>query len=218
MAFMIRTAERDSKTFVGVTSAMKYIKVILGEQPDYFGPLGSLHAMEGEGCHRICLDWLAVQGEYSIPDCPSNYPSSLRWQQVMERCIVSFQEFVSQYEVEAIGIEQEDFSSAYGLVGHIDLPCYMSIPRPGGRRLRVRGPVDLKFTASILESHRLQVRCYGRLDGMAGSNIGGIFHCDRDTGQWKFEEVSLIKNLDDVMAVSYAAHLYRWSEKKKVVL
>lgn len=212
---MIRTAERNGKTYVSVTSAMHLVKIQLGESPDYFGPLGNLYAMEGEGAHRICLDWMASpQDPAKVPLCPKDYPSEQRWYAVMERCIKAFMKFAKEYEVEPIGIEQEDYSFAYGLVGHIDLPAYFTVPRSNGRRVKVRGPIDLKFTASILESHRLQVRCYGRLEGMTGSNVGGIFHCNRDTGQWQFEEVSLVKNIDDFKAVSCAAYLHMWGERK----
>ena len=79
----------------------------------------------------------------------------------------------------------------------------------------MKGPIDLKFTSAILESHKLQTRCYGRLDGMRNSQLGGIFQCNRDTGAWKFEPVDLTKNLDDVAAVSYAAKLWAWGENKK---
>lgn len=216
---MIRTAEQNGKTYVSVTSAMKGVKSFLGWPEDYYGPLGRLHAMEGEGAHRVCLDWMASPKEPAkIPLRPKDYPSEQRWYSVMERCIKAFQEFVAQYKVNPIGIEQEDWSLAYGLVGHIDLPAYFTVPRPNGRCLDVRGPIDLKFTSAILESHRLQVRCYGRLDGMTGSNLGGIFHCDRHTGKWKFEEVSLTKNLEDFQAVYCAAYLYRWGERKRILL
>lgn len=211
---MIRSAEQDGTRYVSVTSAMKLVKRILDEPEDYFGPLASIHAAEGEGCHRYCLDWLAYRNnylpEYSYPLKPGNHPDWQRWTDVMERCLKSFQEFVHQYQVEPIGIEQADYSKTYGLMGHIDLPAYFTIP---GRR-RMKGPIDLKFTSTVLESHHLQVRCYGRLDGMKGSQLGGIFNCNRDTGAWKFIPVDLTKNLADVAAVSYAAKLWAWKNKQ----
>lgn len=212
---MTRTAERNGTTYVSVTSAMRIIKKLLDEPDDYYGPLGSIHAAEGEGCHRICLDWLAAQHGllpcWSLPPKPDIYPDIERWSNVLDRALNAFQEFARLYAIEPIGLEQEDYSTAYGLVGHIDLPAYFTIP---GRR-RMRGPIDLKFTASIQESHRLQVRCYGRLDGMKGSQLGGIFQCSRDTGAWKFEPVSLVENLADVGAVSHAAKVWAWGEQRK---
>lgn len=212
---MIRTDEQNGIRYVSVTSAMKLVKTILGEPEDYYGPLGRIHAMEGEGCHRICLDWLAAKHAFienwHIPQKPEAHPSQDRWNLVIEMALNSFQEFVKMYEVIPIGIEQEAFSKAYGLVGHIDLPAFFKIP---GRK-QMKGPIDLKFTSSVLESHHLQVRCYSKLDGMKDSNLGGIFNCSRETGAWKFIPVELTKNLDDVAAVSYAAKLWAWNEQKK---
>lgn len=211
----MRIAEQNGVRFVSVTSAMRLVKTILGEAPDYYGPLAEIHAAEGEGCHRICLDWLAAkngwQPEFYLPLKPAIHPDQDRWDAVMWQALASFQNFVLAYQVEPIGIEQEDFSKTYGLVGHVDLPCFLTIP---GRK-RMKAVVDLKFTSMILESHRLQVRCYGRLDGMKGAQIGGIFQCNRETGAWKFEPVNLTENLADVLAVSHAAKLWAWGEQKK---
>lgn len=212
---MVRTLTECGTRYVSVTSAMKLVKRILGEPDDYYGPLANIHAAEGDGCHRICLDWLAVKygflPDWHIPLRPEIHPDKKRWESVLDLALNSFQEFVRLYDITPIGIEQEDISKAYGLIGHIDLPAFFTIP---GRR-RMKGPIDLKFTSSVLESHHLQVRCYGKLDGMKSSQVGGIFNCSRETGAWKFIPVELTKNLDDVVAVSYAAKLWAWSEGKK---
>lgn len=212
---MIRSAEQDGTHYVSVTSAMKLVKTLLGEKEDYYGPQESIHAAEGEGCHRICLDWLAAKHgflpEWHIPPMPEIHPDPIRWDWVLDSALNAFQEFVKLYEIEPIGIEQEDRSKTYGLIGHIDLPAFFTIP---GRR-RMKGPLDLKFTSTVQESHHLQVRCYGRLDGMKGSQLGGIFNCNRETGAWKFIPVDLTKNLADVAAVSYAAKLWAWKERKQ---
>jgi len=212
---VIRTSEQNGTHYVSVTSAMKLVRRILGEPDDYYGPLGNIHAAEGEGCHRICLDWLAAKHgflpDWHIPGKPEIHPDQQRWNAVLDIALNAFQEFMRIYEIEPIGIEQEDTSKAYGLIGHIDLPAFFTIP---GRR-RMKGPIDLKFTSAVQESHHLQVRCYGRLDGMKGSTLGGIFNCSRETGAWKFIPVQLTENLDDVTAVSHAAHLWAWSQKYK---
>ena len=211
---MIRSSEHNGTHYVSVTSAMKLVKALLGEKEDYYGPQASIHAAEGEGCHRICLDWLAACHEflpgYAIPEKPDIHPDENRWGAVLDRALNAFQEFAKLYEIEPIGIEQEDRSKTYGLIGHIDLPAFFTMP---GRR-RMKGPIDLKFTSTVQESHHLQVRCYGRLDGMKGSQLGGIFNCNRDTGKWKFIQVDLTKNLADVAAVSYAAKIWAWKEGK----
>jgi len=212
---MTRSSSRNGIHYVSVTSAMRLVKTLLGEPEEYFGPLAKLHAAEGEACHRFCLDWLACSNgwipEYHMPLKPEIHPDEHRWNVVLHDALTCFISFIKEYKVDPIGIEQEDFSRAYGLVGHIDLPAYFTIP---GRR-RMKGPIDLKFTGSILESHKLQVRCYGRMDGMKGSHLGGIFWCPRDKDGWKFEPVNLIENLADVVAVSHAAKLWAWGEQKK---
>lgn len=211
---MIRSLEKDGTHYVSVTSAMQLVKTILGEKEDYYGADADKHAAEGEGCHRICLDWLATQHgflpEWHIPPMPEIHPDRHRWNWVLDSSLNAFQEFVKLYQVEPIGIEQEDRSKTYGLIGHIDLPAFFTVP---GRR-RMKGPIDLKFTSTVQESHHLQVRCYGRLDGMKGSQLGGIFNCNRDTGAWKFVQVDLTKNLADVAAVSYAAKLWAWKQSQ----
>lgn len=211
----IRTSSIDGHYFVSVTSAMKLVRTILSEPEEYYGPLASIHAAEGEGAHRICLDWLATQHgflpKWEEPPMPAIHPDPERWNDVLTRCLFSFHQFCTQYQIEPIGIEQEDRSKTYGLIGHIDLPAFFTMP---GRR-RLKGPIDLKFTSTVQESHHLQVRCYGRLDGMKGSQLGGIFNCNRDTGKWKFIQVDLTKNLADVAAVSYAAKLWAWKERKQ---
>lgn len=213
---MIRSSSHNGIQYVSVTSAMRLVKTLFNEPPDYFGPLGSIHAAEGEWCHRYCLDWLATAKgwlpEYHVPLKPEIHPDQARWDAVMYQSLGAFQEFVKEYQVDPIGIEQEDFSKTYGLVGHIDLPCYLTIP---GRR-RMKAVMDLKFTSAILETHKLQVRCYSKLDGMKGCQIGGIFQCNRDTGVWKFEQVNLNENLDDVLAVSHAAKVWAWGEKRRI--
>lgn len=213
---MVRAVEKEQRTYVGVTSAMKYLKAVMGEPEDYYGPNGNVHALEGEGCHRTCLDWLAhamgwlEHGEQA--PWPTGHPDEARWHAVMKRCLASFMQFCEQYQVDPIGIEQEDFSMMYRLVGHIDLPCYMVLPK---KKVKLRVPVDLKFTSRVLESHQLQVRAYGRLEGMRGSQMGGIFHCDRDTGAWKFHQVNLVENLDDFQAITFAAGLWTWNQKRE---
>lgn len=211
----MRVTEQNGARYVSVTSAMRLVKTLLGEPPDYFGPLAEIHAAEGEGCHRVCLDWLAHErfGMPAVdpPEKPEIHPDPHRWNVVLQEALTRFQSFIDQYKVDPIGIEQEVFSRAYGLVGHIDLPAYFTIP---GRK-RMKGPIDLKFTSAILESHKLQVRCYGRTDGMKGSQLGGIFWCPRDKDVCRFEPVNLTENLADVAAVSHAAKLWAWGEQKR---
>lgn len=220
---MIRSVERGGSLYVGVTSAMVVAKRSIGEPDDYYGDKAAMHAAEGEGCHRLCLDWLAAKHglipEYQIPKHPIEHDDVIRWNTVLAHAFLNFKDFVREYEVEPIGIEQEDFSKTYGLVGHIDLPCYFTVPIPHlAKRRRVRGPIDLKFVETVLESHRLQVRCYGKLDGMKGGTMGGIFHSNRRTGEWNFIPVNLNENLHDVQAVSLCAKIWTWGQTKKGVL
>lgn len=213
----MRTTEQNGITYVSVTSAMQIVKRLLDEPPDCYGlpALAKIHMAEGEACHRACLDWLAFSKGWlpsftPPPYDPLAHPDKQRWVNVLCVAIQAFQEWVAKHDVEPIGIEQEVFSSAYGLVGHVDLVCWMT--GPSGVRQKV--VVDLKFTASILETHRLQVRCYSRLDGLRDASYGLIWKCDRNTGQSTTETVPLTQSLDDVAAVANAARLWAWNERK----
>lgn len=212
-----RTIEDGGRQYVSVTSAMAIMKTLIGEPPDSYGPpaLAAMHAAEGQAAHAICLDWLAVKHgwlpELTLPPRdPVVHPDEQRWANVLCVALAAFQQWTEEYQVEPIGIEQEAFSAAYGLVGHADLFCWIT---RGFKKKKV--VVDLKFTTSILETHRLQVRCYSRLDGLKEALYGMIWQCDRNTGTYKPEVVQLTQCLDDVAAVSHAAHLWAWKERKR---
>lgn len=206
----------DGTLYVGVTSAMALVKTLLGEAPDSYGPpaLAKVHAMEGTACHAACLDHLAHTfgwlPDYEAPIWRPEHGDERRWVNVLHAAQKGFAEFIGQYEVVPLGIEQESFSPAYGLVGHLDLFCTL---RRKGRR--IKAVVDLKFVSALQASHRLQVRTYARLDGFKDASIGLLYHADRNTGIWKIEEVDLTEGLDDVAAVANAARLYRWAEEKQ---
>ena len=212
-----RTTVHEGRQYVSVTSAMSLVKRILGEPDDYVGinPQDLLmHQLEGTACHAVCLDWLAHKYGW-LPDCgaqafPAAHQDEPRWHNVLHAALVGFQDFVEQYDVVPIGIEQPSFSQAYGLVGHLDLYCTLQ-----WKRSRIKAVIDLKFVAGLLESHRLQVRCYGRLDGFKDSQMGFLYHANRSTGVWKLEPVHLQANLEDVAAVANAARLYSWAQEKK---
>ena len=206
----------NGKSYVGVTSAMKLVKQILGEPEDYYGPpaLAKIHQLEGTAAHAACLDWLAhAHGwlpTYEAPAWPREHGDERRWGNVLHAALKGFAEFVQEYEIEPIAIEQASTSSAYGLIGHIDLFASMKY-----KRHRVKAVIDLKFVSVLMESHRLQVRCYSRLDGFRDAQYGILFHGNRNTGEWKAEPVDLTVGLEDVAAVANAARLYSWSEQKK---
>jgi hypothetical protein len=203
------TVGADGHTYVSVTSAMALVKDLLGEpQTDCYGPpsMAKVHALEGSACHAVCLDWIWHRAgklpEFTLPPWPEVHGDERRWQNVLSGALTGFQEFVEQYGVQPIGIEEEAFSIPMGLVGHVDLLCTL---RWKGRR--VKAVTDLKFVAGIQESHRLQLRCYARLRGINDVQIGLLFHANRNTGSWKLEPVNLHEGLRDVLAVSHAAHL-----------
>lgn len=209
-----RTTTLNGQHYVGVTSAMQLVKTLLGEEPDYYGPLAKVHAAEGSGCHAAALDFLAHEHgwlpEYTTPVRPEIHPDERRWANVMCEAQRGFAEFVEQYEVEPVAIEQEATSRTMGLIGHVDL-----LARLTWKKRRVLALIDLKFVAAIQESHRLQLRCYARLDQMKGAHIGLLYHGNRQTGAWKVVQVDLLANLADVAAVANAARLYSWANGKK---
>lgn len=211
----LRTTEENGVLLVSVTSAMELVRKTIGEEEPY-GPkaLMTQHIQEGNGCHAVCLDWLAcgydTPLEAVMPVTPGDYPNPSLWIAVMERAWMAFRDFARDYEVEPIAIEQPCTAPAYGLMGHPDLVCWMKWK---GRR--IKAVIDLKFTAGIIKTHYVQVRCYGKMKELSDVNMGLIWQCDRATGKWKPEPVLLNGGLDDVVAVSCAAVLWRWGQKQK---
>jgi len=211
-----RCVEKDGQLYVGVTSAMKLVRQLLGEPEESYGPpaLMKIHCAEGTGCHATCLNWLAftnglIPSFTPVPWNPMEHPDEHRWNNVMFNALVGFTEFCDQYKVTPIGIEQEAFSKAYGLVGHVDLFCELT-----WKGKRKKAVIDLKFVTTLMESHRLQLRCYSKLSGINDAQIGLLYHADRYLGIWRIELVDLTTGLDDVAAVANAARLYAWAEQK----
>ena len=199
-----------------MTSAMSLVKELLREPPDYYGApaLMNIHAAEGTACHAVCLDWLAATHgwlpRHTTPPWPEDHGDERRWKNVLHAALLGFQQFVELYDVMPLGIELESFSAAYGFVGHVDL--YAMMNRKGRR---VKAVIDLKFVAALQESHRLQLRCYGKLDRCKDASIGILYQGNRNTGVWRVEEVNLTEKLEDVAAVSNASRLFQWAENKQ---
>lgn len=208
--------DHHGKVYIGVTSAIKVVKQLLGEEPDSYGPLAlaRVHAQEGEWCHAVCLDWLAWKHgwlqSFDPPRWdPCLHPDERIARNVMADAQLGFAEFVEQYQVEPIAIEAEVLAPAWGLIGHVDLVCMLTWK---GRR--VKAIVDLKFVTKLLYTHRLQVRCYYKCHGVQDANLGLLYQGDRNTGLWTIEQVDLRSGQDDVAAVANAARLVAWSVQK----
>lgn len=195
---------------------MALVKTVLLEDADSYGlpALAKIHQLEGTGAHSATLDFLAHKHgwlpSYQPPAWPESHGDERRWNNVMHAAVAGFMEFVDRYAVEPVAIEQTATSNALGLIGHIDLLANLT-----WRKRRVLALIDLKFVTAIQESHRLQLRCYSRLDQIKGCNVGILYHANRNTGHWKLEEVDLHKGLEDVAAVANAARLWAWAEGKK---
>lgn len=138
-----------------------------------------------------------------MPRAPEDYPTASAWTFVMELAWLAFKAFCQEYHVEVIAVEQECTAPAYGLMGHPDLVCWLIW---NGRR--IKAVIDLKFTSSIMKSHYLQVRCYGKMKELSDIQMGFIWQCSRATGLWKLEPVPLNTGLRAVTLVSCAAQLW----------
>jgi len=201
--------------FVSVTAAMRLVKMLLGEELDSYGPeaLNRIHQVEGIACHAVCLDYCAwrlkLLPEFTPPVWDRTvHPDQCRFQNVIQMALAGFMEFLEQYQVRPITVEQEAVSVPYGLIGHIDLLCSLLWQ---GRR--VKAIVDLKFVSHLLMTHHLQVRLYSKLAGVT-AQLGLLYHGNRETGSWAVKPVDLTIGQDDVLAVSYAARLYSWAAQK----
>lgn len=204
----VRTSEHNGALLVSVTSAMEVIRTVLGEKEYHGHPdVMRAHMQEGNGCHSVCLDWLVCGKDTPLaavmPIAPDDYPTASTWPWIMELAWTAFRDFCAQYQVELIAVEQECTAPAYGLMGHPDLVCWLVWK---GRR--IKAVIDLKFTAGILKSHYLQVRCYAKMRELSDVNMGFIWKCSRATGAWKLEPVPLNAGLRAVVLVSCAAQLW----------
>lgn len=170
--------------YVSVTQAVRSISEFLGDDEFSGVPkaLLRMHALEGDGCHAVCLGWLAQQygfyQTFTIPPKPEQHPDEARWASVMANALRGFGDWCDRRKPIPLAIEQPGVSEKYGLAGTPD--CKVSMTLPGGRS--ARAILELKFTAALTVGHRLQVRAYHRLDGYEDCRLGVLLRIDRTTG------------------------------------
>lgn len=151
-------------------------------------------AERGEALHRLCLSYLAsLDGlcEAPIPTPPyvAAYNAFIRW--------------VSANQVEPVAVEQQSVSTKYRYTGTPDaLVLY------GPHRLATI--LDLKFTASILRTNKVQVQAYWRLDLYKEADRVMLLHISPLSGELTPHKIT--KNPHDWAGFLNALSVWRWRQ------
>lgn len=153
-------------------------------------------AERGETLHRLCLTFLAsLDGLCSAPDqIPHEYDAAYR----------AFGQWVAANQVQPIAVEQAGVCTKYGYRGTPD-----ALIAWGPRQFRTI--LDLKFTASILPTNRVQVQAYWRLDDYADADRALLLHINPLTGECKAHTIT--KNPHDWAGFMNALSVWKWRQQ-----
>lgn len=152
-------------------------------------------AARGERLHRLCLTYLAcrkVWFEHELPivadDDQKAYAAFVKW------CMDG--------NVEDVAIEEPSINTTHGYRGTPDaLVIYQ------GEEVLI----DLKFTASILRTNKVQVQAYRKLDHYKTAKKAILLHIHPVTGDLKVHPVP--NNPLDWSAFLNALSVLRWRQK-----
>jgi hypothetical protein len=160
-------------------------------------PAGVLeHAAErGDALHKLCLTYLASLGGMCEPPtaCPNEYMHAY----------LSFVAWTEKQHVEPIAVEQQSISTAHGFTGTPD-----ALVTVGAKKIPTI--LDLKFTASILRTNRVQVQAYWRLDLYKDAQRVLLLHIKPQTGELKAHTIT--KNPHDWAGFLNALSIWKWRQ------
>ena len=205
--------DEAGKDYVSVTSAIRHIGEVLGEEefPGVPKALLRMHALEGEGCHAACLGWLAVQAglypSFALPPKPDLHPDQARWKNVVANALMGFQKWCDVAEPEVLAIEQPAAAPKYGFAGQPDLKAIVRV-----RESRAKAIVELKFTAALTAAHEVQLCAYHLLDGFCDCRIGLLLRIDRTTGAVNEKFIHWQNHLHHQAAFLNSVGLLRWAQ------
>lgn len=174
-----------------VSTILKVLDNAYGDVPE---AVLAKAAERGENLHQLCLTYLAsLEGLCAEPIPTPPYVQAYS----------SFQGWVKDNQVRALAIEQESISTKYQFRGTPDA-------------LILYGPhelptiLDLKFTASILRTNRVQVQAYWRLDLYKDADRVMLLHIKPVTGELKALKIS--KDPRDWAAFLNALSVWKWRQ------
>lgn len=152
-------------------------------------------AERGEALHRLCLSYLAAMD--GLCDYPSDIPQDYR------SAYLAFVGWIMTNQVEPVAVEQQATSSKYGFTGTPD-----ALVSYGPHKLLTI--LDLKFTAAILRTNRVQVQAYWRLDEYEHADRAMLLHIQPKTGELTPHKIT--KNPHDWAGFLNALSVWRWRQ------
>lgn len=160
------------------------------------------HAMEaaaerGELLHRLCLSYLAsLDGLCEAPSVDT-IPTEYR------QAYLAFAQWCTANQVEPVAVEQPSISTLHRFAGTPDALVLF-----GPHRLLVI--IDLKFTASILRTNKVQVQAYWRLDLYKDAARAMLLHISPLSGELKPHNIP--KTTHDWAGFLNALSVWRWRQ------
>lgn len=153
-------------------------------------------AERGEHLHRLCLSYLAsLDGMCDAPvEVRADYAPAY----------LSFVKWVMANQVSPIAVEQGSSSLKYGYRGTPD-----ALITYGPHQLKTL--LDLKFTAAIMRTNRVQVQAYWRLDLYQEAERVMLLHIKPLTGELKAHKIT--KNPHDWAAFLNALSVWKWRQQ-----
>ncbi len=154
-------------------------------------------AERGEALHRLCLSYLASLD--GLCEAPSSDTIPAEYQPAY----LAFMQWVTANQVEPVAVEQTSISTLHRFVGTPDaLVLY------GPHRLLTI--IDLKFTATILRTNKVQVQAYWRLDLYKDADRVMLLHILPKTGELTPHKIT--KNPHDWAGFLNALSVWRWRQ------
>lgn len=152
-------------------------------------------AERGEHLHRLCLSYLAsLDGLCEAPvEVRAEYAPAY----------LAFVKWVADNQVTPIAVEQGSVCSKYGFRGTPD-----ALVTYGPKQTATL--LDLKFTAAILRTNRVQVQAYWRLDLYQTAERVLLLHIKPLTGELKIHTIP--KHPQDWAAFLNALSVWKWRQ------
>jgi hypothetical protein len=147
-------------------------------------------AERGEALHRLCLSYLAsLDGVHEAPVPTPPY----------EKPYQAFVQWCTANAVLVVAIEERSTNRKHGYTGAPDALIIIN-----GHEVLI----DLKFTAAILRTNRVQLQAYWRLDDYKTAQRAMLVHINPISGELK--QVTVKKDPRDWSAFLNALSIYKW--------
>lgn len=150
-------------------------------------------AERGHRLHWLCLSYLASL------DGLCDKPTEILAEDVAP--YAAFAEWTTMHQVSPILVETPEEQATYGYRGTPD-----ALVRYGARKVETL--IDLKFTAAVLPTHRVQLQAYWRLPSYGMAKQARLIHIDPTSGV--LQDIRIYPNDQDWAAFVGALHVHSW--------